>query len=146
MTKKDSFRVSISVDGGARGNPGPAAAGVVVRAEDGTVLHESGLFLGRATNNVAEYRGLLAGLETALALGAGQAEVLSDSELMVRQMNGQYRVKNDGLKPLYAKAKSLAEKFDSFTIRHVRRDANKTADKLVNQALSAGKNVGDAAS
>jgi ribonuclease HI len=145
MAEQNPLRVSINIDGGARGNPGPAAAGVVVCAEDGSVLHESGIFLGRATNNVAEYSGLLAGLETALALGAGKVEVFSDSELMVRQMNGQYRVKNDGLKPLHARATSLAGKFASFSITHVRRESNKRADKLVNQALNAGRSVGDAA-
>jgi len=146
MTKgKKTLRVTINVDGGAKGNPGPAAAGVVVScADDGTVLHQAGIFLGRATNNVAEYSALLAGLQAALGLGAGQVEVLSDSELIVRQMNGEYRVRNDGLVPLHGKAKSLAEKFGRFKITHVSRDRNKQADRLVNLALKAGRNVEDA--
>ena len=145
MTKGKTLRVTINVDGGAKGNPGPAAAGVVVScADDGTVLHQAGIFLGRATNNVAEYSALLAGLQAALGLGAGQVEVLSDSELIVRQMNGEYRVRNDGLVPLHGKAKSLAEKFGRFKITHVSRDRNKQADRLVNLALKAGRNVEDA--
>jgi len=145
MTKGNTLRVTINVDGGAKGNPGPAAAGVVVScADDGTVLYQAGIFLGRATNNVAEYSALLAGLQAALGLGAGRVEVLSDSELMVRQMNGEYRVRNDGLVPLHRKAKSLAEKFGRFKITHVSRDRNKQADRLVNLALKAGRNVEDA--
>ena len=97
---KRSLHVRICVDGGARGNPGPAAAGVVIHdAKDGAVLHQAGVFLGGATNNVAEYRALLYGLEVAAKLGAVGADVLSDSQLMVRQMTGHYRVRNDGLRP-----------------------------------------------
>ena len=146
MTKavKKSFR--IHVDGGARGNPGPAAAGVVIAAaDDGVVLFQGGFYLGRATNNVAEYQGLLAALKKAAELGAEEVEVISDSELMVRQMNGQYRVKNEGLKPLYEQAQSLRSRFKKFAITNVRRAANKAADKLVNQALNVQANVEDAA-
>ncbi|MFW6061539.1 MAG: ribonuclease HI family protein [Planctomycetota bacterium] len=138
------FGVTVHIDGGSRGNPGPAAAGVVVRADDdGTILHESGSFLGRATNNVAEYNGLLVGLQQALALGAKRARVYSDSQLMVRQINGQYRVKNAGLRPLYNKALQLSRQFESFSIDHVRREQNAEADKLVNDALNAKASVGD---
>ena len=138
--------VTINIDGGARGNPGPAAAGLVIRSsDDGTILHEAGIYLGHATNNVAEYSGLVAGLRAAAELGAVAADVVSDSELMVRQMNGIYRVKNEGLKPLYDQAQQLARKFSRFTIRHVRREDNKDADRLVNQALNTKSNVADAA-
>jgi len=146
MTDREALRVTIHIDGGSRGNPGPAAAGVVVSCtDDGTVLHQAGIFLGRATNNVAEYSALIAGLQAARKLGAGRAEVFSDSQLMVRQMNGRYRVKNEGLKPLYAKAKSLAEGFGEFSIAHVSRDRNKQADRLVNMALDSKRNVADSA-
>lgn len=133
--------VVVHIDGGSRGNPGPAAAGVVVSRPDGTVLHEAGLYLGQATNNVAEYRGLLAGLEAAAALGAKEVEVLSDSELLVRQMLGQYRVKNPGLRPLYEQACTLAERFAACTFRHVRREANRRADDLVNRTLDRQPHV-----
>ncbi len=144
MTNKE-LAVVINIDGGARGNPGPAGAGVVIKtADDGTVIFEGGFFLGKATNNVAEYHGLLEGLAAADKLQADAVEVLSDSELMVRQMNGQYRVKNAGLKPLYDRACRLKGKFSNFTISHVRREENKAADKLVNQAINLKGNVEDA--
>ncbi len=135
------LRVIVQIDGGSRGNPGPAAAGVVILAPDGTVLHEAGLYVGRATNNVAEYRGLLAGLERAAALGAAEVEVLSDSELLVRQMNGDYRVRNPGLKPLHERACRLAARFAACTFRHVRREENQRADELVNRAMDRGGHV-----
>jgi len=139
------MRVAVYIDGGARGNPGPAGVGVVVESfDDGVVLHESGAFLGKATNNVAEYRGLLAGLRSALALGATEVDVFSDSQLVVRQMSGEYRVKNSGLQPLYRQARELVEKFGGFTINHIGRDKNKKADKLANQAMDAKGDVGDA--
>jgi ribonuclease HI len=134
--------VILNIDGGSRGNPGPAGAGVVIRsAEDGTVLQQAGIFLGRATNNVAEYNGLLEGLKRAAALGADTVEVRSDSELMVRQMNGQYRVKNAGLRPLYAQATQLAGQFRSFKIGHVYREDNTDADRLANQAMNLKRTV-----
>ncbi len=145
MNKK-ALMVLINIDGGARGNPGPAGAGVVIKtADDGTVIFEGGFFLGKATNNVAEYHGLLEALTAADKLQADSVEVFSDSELLVRQMNGQYRVKNSGLKPLYERARRLKGKFTSFTISHVRREENKAADKLVNQAINLKHNVEDAA-
>lgn len=140
------LRVTVHVDGGARGNPGPAGAGVVIAdIADGAVLYEAGLFLGHATNNVAEYRGMLHGLEVAAKLSADEVEVVSDSELLVRQMNGQYKVKNAGLIPLHGKGRQLAAKFDLCTFRHVRRENNVEADALVNRAINARQNVEGAA-
>ncbi len=142
---KKGLEVLINIDGGARGNPGPAGAGVVIQsADDGTVLFEGGFFIGKATNNVAEYHGLLEALSAAKNLGADSVEVLSDSELLVRQMNGQYRVKNAGLKPMFDRACLLRGKFRNFSIRHVRREENTAADKLVNQAINLKGNVEDA--
>ncbi len=146
MSDANPLRVIVNIDGGARGNPGPAAAGVVVRAaDDGTILHEAGIFLGQATNNVAEYSALLAALEAVAELGADEAEVLSDSELLVRQMTGEYRVKNHGLKPLFEKAQFLVARLEHFAIRHIRREENKDADRLVNKAINVRRNVEDAA-
>jgi ribonuclease HI len=139
-----NLSVTIHIDGGSRGNPGPAGAGVVLRDGEGAILYQGGLFLGRATNNVAEYSGLLAGLKAAADLKASQVRVVSDSELLVRQMNGQYRVKNEGLKPLYEQAKQLAAGFARCAFQHVRRELNKEADHLANQAMDARRNVEDA--
>ena len=130
------MRVRIHTDGGARGNPGPAAAAfVITRADDGKVLREEGIFLGRATNNVAEYSAMIAGLEAAEALDVDEIDVYSDSELMVRQMTGQYRVKNAKLKPLFGAARELAGRFDRCDFHYVRRENNRRADALVNQVL-----------
>ena len=134
-------KVVVNVDGGSRGNPGPAGAGIAVSADDGTVLLERGIFIGHATNNVAEYRGLIGGLESAALLGAREVEIVSDSELLVRQMNGQYRVKNAGLKPLYDKACQLARQFARCQFRHVRREQNVLADKLANLAMDRRREV-----
>lgn len=135
--------VIVHIDGGSRGNPGPAAAGVVVRAAaDGTALHEAGVFLGTATNNVAEYRGLLEGLRAAAALGAAEVEIVSDSQLLVRQMTGEYRVKNPRLAALHGEAMELARKFQKCAYRHVPREQNDHADGLVNRALDLRRNVG----
>lgn len=143
MTKP--IGVTVHIDGGARGNPGPAGAGVVLRAaDDGTILHQAGLYIGHATNNVAEYQALLAGLRAAGKIGASEVAIFSDSELLVRQMIGQYRVKNEGLRPLYVKALELAAKFKRCTYTHVRRELNKDADRLVNQAIDQRRNVEDA--
>jgi len=137
--------VLVEIDGGARGNPGPAAAGVIVRgAGNGRVLFAGAYFLGRATNNVAEYQGLVLGLTRAADLGATTVEVRSDSELLVRQMNGQYRVRNAGLKPLFEQACRLRDGFEQCAIRHVRREDNADADALANQAMDSGRNVADA--
>ena len=144
--KRDDLRIKVEIDGGARGNPGPAGGGVVVRdAADGTILHEAGIFLGRATNNVAEYRSLLYALKAAGDLAAAEVDVLSDSQLLVRQMNGEYQVKNAGLKPLFEKAQMLAGRFRRVSIRHVRREENLHADRLANQAINLKQDVQDAA-
>jgi len=140
------LRVVVYVDGGARGNPGPAGAGVVVLdARDGAALYEGGIFLGRATNNVAEYRGLLAGLEVAGQLKADEAEIVSDSQLLVRQMTGEYRVRNATLQKLHARAQELAGALRRCTFRHVRREFNTQADALANQAMNLKRNVEGAA-
>jgi ribonuclease HI len=129
-------RVTVNVDGGARGNPGPAAIGVVLRdGEDGTVLEEVGERIGEATNNVAEYKALLRGIELAAAQGASELELIGDSELVVRQVEGKYKVKNAGIKPLHEAVKLALADVDSWSIRHVRRADNADADRLVNQAL-----------
>ena len=124
-------------DGGSRGNPGPAAYGYVLEDEIGTVLDARGQAIGVATNNVAEYSGLVAGLSKAVELGFLELEVVSDSELIVRQMTGDYRVKNAGLKPLFEKASWIAGKIGKVEYRAVRREHNKLADQLVNDALDA---------
>jgi len=130
-------RARLSTDGGARGNPGPAAYGYVLEAEDGTVLAAHGEKIGIATNNVAEYSALVAGLEKALELGVDEVEVVSDSELMVKQMTGEYRVKNDALRELSVEAGRLARRIGSVDYTAVRREHNKLADTLVNEALDS---------
>ena len=128
-------KLTVNVDGGARGNPGPAAIGAVVRDADGTVLEERGERIGRATNNVAEYRALLLGIELAAAHGATELDLVGDSELIVRQVEGKYKVKNAGMKELHAEVKAALAPFDGWSIRHVRREQNADADRLVNAAL-----------
>ena len=129
--------VRLFTDGGARGNPGPAAYAFVLEEEDGTVVASRGETIGVATNNVAEYRGLIAGLEQAVALNLARIEVVSDSELMVKQMRGEYRVKNAALRALSIEAASLAKEFTNVEYRHVKRAQNELADRLVNEALDA---------
>jgi ribonuclease HI len=124
-------------DGGSRGNPGPAASGAVLFDEAGAVLREVGTFLGVATNNVAEWTGLLTGLEAALELGVDDLAVRLDSELVVKQISGAYRVKYEGLIPLHAKAKVLLRRFAHVDVKHVPRKQNAAADALVNQVLDA---------
>ena len=128
-------RMIVNVDGGARGNPGPAAVGAVLRTEDGEVVAERGERIGVATNNVAEYRALLLGVELAREHGASELEVIGDSELIVKQVRGQYKVKNADLKPLHAQAKAALAGVGKWSIRHVRREHNSYADELVNRAL-----------
>jgi ribonuclease H / adenosylcobalamin/alpha-ribazole phosphatase len=130
-------KARLSTDGGARGNPGPAAYGYVLEAEDGTVLAAHGEKIGIATNNVAEYSALIAGLEKAIELGVDAVEVVSDSELMVKQMTGQYRVKNEALRELSLEAGRLARRIGSVDYTAVRREHNELADTLVNEALDA---------
>ena len=127
----------LSTDGGARGNPGPAAYGYVLEAEDGTVLDARGEAIGVATNNVAEYRALVAGLEKAVELGLRDVEVVSDSELLVKQMRGEYKIKNDALRELADEAERLEDRLGRVTYVAVRREHNELADRLVNEALDA---------
>jgi ribonuclease HI len=132
-------KVVVHVDGGARGNPGPAAAAAVVTSVDdgGAVLDEATEYLGEATNNVAEYRGLLLGLTRAAALGADEVEVINDSELIAKQVNGEYKVNHEAMKPLHAAALQALRAFERWSIRSVPRAQNADADALVNQALDA---------
>jgi ribonuclease HI len=130
-------RVVVHVDGGSRGNPGPAAAAAVLSTPEGDILDEAALTLGRATNNVAEYRGLLLGLERARELGATEVDVVNDSELVARQVNGSYKVKHPDMRPLYEEATRALRGFERWSIRSVPRAQNAAADALVNQALDA---------
>jgi ribonuclease HI len=132
-------KLVVHVDGGARGNPGPAAAAAVVSTPDGDVLDEAHELLGVVTNNVAEYRGLLLGLRRARELGADEVEVVNDSELVAKQINGQYKVKHPDMKPLYAEARKALEGFARWRVRSVPRAQNAAADALVNQALDAAR-------
>ena len=132
------MKLVVHVDGGARGNPGPAAAAAVLTdAVGGQVIDEATEFLGHTTNNVAEYRGLLLGLARAAALGADSVEVINDSELVAKQVNGEYKVKHPDMKPLHAEATAALGAFDRWSMRSVPRARNAAADALVNQALDA---------
>lgn len=130
-------KLVINVDGGARGNPGPAAIAAVVQSPDGTVLEEHAERIGRATNNVAEYRALLLGIERAATLGVDEVELVGDSELIVRQVKGEYKVKDATLRGLHAEVKKALAPFSRWSIRHVRRDHNENADRLVNEVLDS---------
>ena len=129
------MKARLFTDGGSRGNPGPAAYAFVLEASDGTVLDAQGEAIGVATNNVAEYSALVAGLERAVELGVDELEVVSDSELLVKQMRGEYRVKNRALQDLFLDASRLARKIHGVTYTAVRREHNELADSLVNEAL-----------
>ncbi len=129
------MKARLSTDGGARGNPGPAAYAYVLEAEDGTVLDAQGQAIGVATNNVAEYRALVEGLRRAADLGLDELEVVSDSELIVKQMRGEYRIKNETLRALAREAHVLARQIGPVTYTAVRREHNELADRLVNEAL-----------
>ena len=131
------MKARLFTDGGARGNPGPAAAAFVLEAEDGTVLEASGTAIGVATNNVAEYRALVDGLRRASELGVNELEVVSDSELIVKQMRGEYRVKNEALRALHREAGALADGMKRVNYTAVRREQNELADRLVNEALDS---------
>lgn len=130
-------QITAHIDGGSRGNPGPAAYAVVVTTADGNRLTSFSKYLGQATNNVAEYEGLLAALDYALQHNHRRLKIITDSELMARQMNGQYKVKNPNLKVLYERARTLIGKLDAFRIEHVRREHNREADRLANEAMDA---------
>ena len=131
------MKVVVHVDGGARGNPGPAAAGAVVSTPAGDVIADASETIGVATNNVAEYRGLLLGLRTAREMGASEVEVVNDSELVAKQVNGTYKVKHTDMKPLHAAALRALRDFERWSIRSVPRAQNADADALVNQALDS---------
>ena len=133
------MKTRLSTDGGARGNPGPAAFAYVLEADDGTVLAAHGEAIGVATNNVAEYRALVEGLRKAVELAVGEVEVVSDSELLVKQMRGEYKIKNSALRELSLEAAALARKLARVTYTAVRREHNELADRLVNEALDAQK-------
>lgn len=129
----------LHTDGGARGNPGPAGVGIVLRSPDGNLLAQVGRSIGEATNNVAEYQALILGLETALEHGVTEIEIEADSELVVAQVKGEWKIKNDRLRSLAAKAESLMGKFDSASIVHVPREENADADALANEAMDAAE-------
>ncbi len=128
-------KVIIFTDGAAKGNPGPAAIGAIIKDEQGRVITSISQGIGRTTNNQAEYRAVIAALENAVSLGASQVDMRSDSELVIRQINGRYRVKNAALKPLYQKVKQLQSQLKVFTITHIPRQQNTEADNLANMAL-----------
>jgi ribonuclease HI len=136
------MKVVVHVDGGARGNPGPAAAACVIAAADGAPLGEHAQLLGRTTNNVAEYRALLLGLERARELGADEIEVIGDSELIAKQVRGEYKVKNADMRELHAQAMAALRGFDRWQIRTVPRAQNADADALVNAALDQARDAG----
>ncbi len=125
----------LMVDGAARGNPGEAGAGAVIFSMDGSVVKELSRYLGCVTNNVAEYQGVLMGLEALLQIGAKKIQIQSDSQLLVRQLSGEYRVKDEKLKVVFSRAMELLRQFDSYRIKHVSRDANKLADRLANRGI-----------
>jgi ribonuclease HI len=132
-------KLVVHVDGGARGNPGPAAGAAVISTPDGDVVDEAHELLGLATNNVAEYRGLLLGLQRARELGADEVEIVNDSELVAKQVNGLYKVKHPDMRPLHAQAMEALRGFQRWTVRSVPRAENAAADALVNQALDAAR-------
>ena len=130
--------LTIHIDGAARGNPGPASIGATLKDGSGNLIASISQPIGRATNNQAEYRAIIAALEKAVSLSASQAEIYLDSLLVVKQINGQYRVKNKTLQPLYRKVKELQNQLISFKIGHIIRQKNKEADRLVNKAINLG--------
>jgi phosphoribosylglycinamide formyltransferase-1 len=134
-------KIVIYTDGGSRGNPGLSAAAFVLNTPDGNQLQAKAVFLGQATNNIAEYTAIIEALEAAKNLGASQVTVFSDSELLVRQINGQYKVKSDNIRPLYQQTTSLLNQFKSWQVNHVKRENNTQADALVNQALDRKQNI-----
>lgn len=135
---------TVNTDGGARGNPGPAGAGIVLKDPAGSVVAAGGAFLGSVTNNIAEYQALVWGLRAARAHGVDRLCVKADSELVVKQMRGEYRVKNEGLKPLFCEAQSLRRAFANVEFVHVRRAENAAADELANLAMDSRGVVGNA--
>ena len=138
---KQTEQIIIHTDGGSRGNPGPAAAGFVLTDPAGTQLQAKGIFIGRATNNVAEYTAIVKALEAAKQIGAKRVTVFSDSELLVKQVNGEYRVKSEQLRPLFQQARKLLGEFENWKVQHVAREKNKEADKLVNRSLDCRRDI-----
>ena len=136
-TFKNRKSVNIYADGASRGNPGNAGAGIIITAEDGKVIKKTGKYLGKTTNNEAEYQALIIALEEAKAMGATDIKIFADSELMVRQIKGEYKVKSEGLRPLYGKAMSILMGFKRYDIIHIERDKNKEADRLANEAIDS---------
>jgi ribonuclease HI len=136
-------RATVHTDGGARGNPGPAAIAAVISDGEGGVISEHAELIGKATNNVAEYRAVLLGIEQADGLDIPELDIVCDSELVVRQLMGQYKVKDAALRELHGQALSELESFDAWSIRHVRREQNARADALVNEALDAAPRGAD---
>ncbi len=136
------MKLTIRTDGGSRGNPGPAAAGVFIENEKGQAVFSGGFFLGRATNNVAEYNGIILGLQYAIKLGGTHITLFCDSELVVKQIKREYRVKNADMKVLFDKAITLIDQLEGFTIQHVYRSDNSAADSLVNESLDCQSDVG----
>lgn len=137
------MKAILNTDGGARGNPGPAGIGVVLRTHDGEILAELGRGIGATTNNVAEYKALITGLEMALANGVTEVEVLLDSTLVVNQVTGRWKIKNDRLRSLAVQARSLMDKFDQATISYVPRAENQNADRLANIGMDEAEVAGD---
>jgi len=133
------MEIEVYTDGASRGNPGDASIGVIIYDLDGQTLKKDSEAIGIATNNVAEYKAVIRGLELAVELKATKVKVYADSQLLVRQLSGEYRVKNEGLKPLYNKVKELAGNFENFAAFHIPREQNKEADKLANMALDGQK-------
>ena len=138
---KGCKKVRLHADGGSRGNPGPAGAGAVLYGRDGKILHEWKCYLGIGTNNEAEYRGLILGLTESLGKGYRNLSIFLDSELVVRQLTGRYRVKNERLKKLYDEVTALLDGLECWTIAHVARDGNREADRLVNEAIDGGLSI-----
>jgi phosphoribosylglycinamide formyltransferase 1 len=136
-------RIKIFTDGGSRGNPGPAAAGFILTDDDGQKIAAQARFLGEATNNVAEYTAVVGALETAKQTGAKSVVIYSDSELVVKQINGQYKVKNENIRSLFERAVGLLNGFENWSVQHITRDKNSRADELVNRALDLGRDVND---
>jgi probable phosphoglycerate mutase len=131
----NSSEIIAHIDGGSRGNPGPAAYGVAIETSQGQTVTAFAKFIGKTTNNVAEYQGLLAALEYALSYGYPRLRILTDSELMARQISGHYKVRSPDLKPLHEKAQAMIARLESFSIKHVYREHNREADRLANQAM-----------
>jgi ribonuclease HI len=136
----ESSSAILWTDGAARGNPGPAGIGVMLKTKTGKVIVAEGRAIGHATNNVAEYRALLLGLEKALERGVRRVEVRADSELLIKQLKSEYRVKNSGLRPLFEQAQTMLRRFEAVRLTHVRREHNAEADRLANEGIDNAKN------